>query len=106
MSATLSFHHGQPERIVQWTTHQADLELGSVPAKAVLKVIDAPYDGRSISFAKSSATGCVERDSLSVSKSLRVWACQGSIQEPIERFRTAIFCGLLLVTCCTRYFCA
>lgn len=46
MSVTSSFNHAQPEHIVQQiSTHQTDLEAASGTAKAVLKIIDASYDG-------------------------------------------------------------
>lgn len=46
MSVTSSFDHDEPEHIGQQiSTHQTDLEAACRPAKAVLKVIDAPYNG-------------------------------------------------------------
>jgi hypothetical protein len=53
MSVTSSFDHNEPEHIVrQISTHQTDIEAAFGPAKAVLKVIDAPYDGREPIFRK------------------------------------------------------
>lgn len=53
MSVTSSFDLNQPEHlhvVHQTSSQQKDLEAASGPAKAVLKAIDAPYDGSDVIF--------------------------------------------------------
>lgn len=53
MSATSSLSYDQPEHILRPTlTQQTDVEAASGQPKAILKVIDAPYDGSEPIFQK------------------------------------------------------